>query len=114
MLFPAGSRRNRYGLGVCARRSLPGIRNATQEVRTLHLALGQLDELRGGMDASQHKDYALVLLFIKYASDKYTGVRYAPITVPVGSSLKSMVALKGKASIGDVPGTEKSKVVWQF
>ena len=29
------------------------------------------DELRGGMDASQYKDYVLVLLFIKYVSDKY-------------------------------------------
>ena len=28
------------------------------------------DELRGGMDASQYKDYVLVLLFIKYVSDK--------------------------------------------
>jgi hypothetical protein len=28
------------------------------------------DELRGGMDASQYKDYVLVLLFIKYISDK--------------------------------------------
>jgi type I restriction enzyme M protein len=27
------------------------------------------DELRGGMDASQYKDYVLVLLFIKYISD---------------------------------------------
>ena len=31
------------------------------------------DELRGGMDASQYKDYVLVLLFIKYVSDKYAG-----------------------------------------
>jgi len=29
------------------------------------------DELRGGMDASQYKDYVLVLLFVKYVSDKY-------------------------------------------
>ena len=29
------------------------------------------DELRGGMDASQYKDYILVLLFVKYVSDKY-------------------------------------------
>src|SRR5213595_2145973 len=35
------------------------------------------DELRGGMDASQYKDYVLVLLFIKYISDKYAGVPYA-------------------------------------
>jgi len=59
------------------------------------------DELRGGMDASQYKDYVLVLLFIKYVSDKYAGVPYAPITVPKGASFKDMVALKGKPSIGD-------------
>ncbi len=59
------------------------------------------DELRGGMDASQYKDYVLVLLFIKYISDKYAGVPYAPITVPKGSSFKDMVALKGKPTIGD-------------
>jgi type I restriction enzyme M protein len=59
------------------------------------------DELRGGMDASQYKDYVLVLLFIKYISDKYADVTYAPITIPKGSSFKDMVALKGKATIGD-------------
>ena len=59
------------------------------------------DELRGGMDASQYKDYVLVLLFIKYVSDKYAGTPYAPITVPVGSSFADMVALKGTPDIGD-------------
>ncbi len=59
------------------------------------------DALRGGMDASQYKDYVLVLLFIKYVSDKYAGVPYAPITIPLGASFKDMVALKGKSDIGD-------------
>lgn len=59
------------------------------------------DELRGGMDASQYKDYVLVLLFIKYVSDKYAGVPYATITIPEGASFKDMVALKGKTDIGD-------------
>src|SRR6266516_3775913 len=59
------------------------------------------DELRGGMDASQYKDYVLVLLFIKYVSDKYSGVPYAPIIIPEGASFKDMVALKGKPDIGD-------------
>jgi type I restriction enzyme M protein len=59
------------------------------------------DELRGGMDASQYKDYVLVLLFIKYVSDKYAGVPYAPITIPEGASFADMVALKGKPDIGD-------------
>ena len=59
------------------------------------------DELRGGMDASQYKDYVLVLLFIKYVSDKYAGLPYAPITIPEGASFSAMVALKGKSDIGD-------------
>src|SRR5690242_8941772 len=59
------------------------------------------DELRGGMDASQYKDYVLVLLFIKYVSDKYAGQPYAPITIPKGASFADMIALKGKPDIGD-------------
>ena len=60
------------------------------------------DELRGGMDASQYKDYVLVLLFIKYISDKYYKKRYAPIVIPRGASFKDLVALKGKPNIGDL------------
>ena len=59
------------------------------------------DELRGGMDASQYKDYVLVMLFIKYVSDKYADQPYAPITIPKGASFADMVALKGKSTIGD-------------
>ncbi len=59
------------------------------------------DELRGGMDASQYKDYVLVLLFIKYVSDKYADQPYAPITIPKGASFRDMVALKSKPDIGD-------------
>jgi type I restriction enzyme M protein len=60
------------------------------------------DELRGGMDASEYKDYVLLMLFIKYISDKYAGVPYAPITVPEGAGFKDMVALKGNPNIGDL------------
>ncbi len=63
------------------------------------------DELRGGMDASQYKDYVLVLLFIKYVSDKYAGQRYSPITIPPGSTFADMVALKGKPDIGNLINT---------
>lgn len=59
------------------------------------------DELRGGMDASQYKDYVLVLLFIKYISDKYAGQPFAPIDIPPGASFRDMAALKGKPDIGD-------------
>jgi type I restriction enzyme M protein len=60
------------------------------------------DELRGGMDASQYKDYVLVLLFVKYISDRYAGQPYAPIQVPAGASFADMVALKGNSEIGDL------------
>src|SRR5438477_10142979 len=59
------------------------------------------DELRGGMDASQYKDYVLVLLFVKYVSDKYAGQPNALIEVPQGGSFADMVALKGDKEIGD-------------
>ena len=59
------------------------------------------DELRGGMDASQYKDYVLTMLFIKYVSDKYGGKPYAPITIPPGATFGDMTAFKGKPDIGD-------------
>lgn len=59
------------------------------------------DELRGGMDASQYKDYVLVLLFVKYVSDKFAGKPFAEIVVPKGSSFADLAALKGKPDIGD-------------
>ncbi len=55
------------------------------------------DELRGSMDASQYKDYVLVLLFMKYVSDK--GDRL--VDIPEGGSFKDMVKLKGQSDIGD-------------
>ena len=55
------------------------------------------DELRGGMDASQYKDYILTLLFMKYVSDKKDSL----IEVPEGGSFNDIVALKGDKEIGD-------------
>ena len=59
------------------------------------------DELRGGMDASQYKDYVLTLLFMKYVSDKYAHQPDAPIEVPSGGSFADMASLKGDKEIGD-------------
>jgi type I restriction-modification system DNA methylase subunit len=59
------------------------------------------DELRGGMDASQYKDYVLTLLFMKYVSDKYAGKPGALIEVPKGGGFADMMALKGDKEIGD-------------
>ena len=59
------------------------------------------DELRGGMDASQYKDYVLTLLFVKYVSDKYGNKKDSLIEVPHGASFEDMIALKGKSDIGE-------------
>lgn len=67
------------------------------------------DELRGGMDASQYKNYVLVLLFVKYISDKYgkDSSPFSVISIPKGDepgkggSFDDMRFWKGKAEIGD-------------
>jgi type I restriction enzyme M protein len=66
------------------------------------------DELRGGMDASQYKDYVLFMLFIKYISDKYGNSTEfkPPVIIPKGASFTDMVALKGKPDIGDRINTQ--------
>lgn len=60
------------------------------------------DELRGGMDASQYKDYVLVVLFIKYISDRAkNGDADLYIDLPEGCTFDDLVALKGKPDIGE-------------
>lgn len=59
------------------------------------------NQLRGGMDASQYKDYVLVLLFVKYVSDKYAGQPDALIDVPEGGGFADILKLKGDKEIGD-------------
>src|SRR4029453_3358193 len=59
------------------------------------------DELRGGMDASQYKDYVLTLLFMKYVSDKYADQSEALIEIPKRGGFRDMVKLKGDKEIGD-------------
>ncbi|MGQ9349420.1 type I restriction-modification system subunit M [Mycolicibacterium gilvum] len=59
------------------------------------------DQLRGGMDASQYKDYILTLLFVKYVSDKAKADPNSLIEVPTGGSFDDMLAAKGDKEIGD-------------
>jgi len=59
------------------------------------------DQLRGGMDASQYKDYILTLLFVKYVSDKAQTDPNSLIDVPAGGSFDDMLAAKGDKEIGD-------------
>ena len=59
------------------------------------------DELRGGMDASQYKDYVLTLLFMKYVSDKAVKDPNTLIVVPDGGSFADIAKLDGDKEIGD-------------
>ena len=59
------------------------------------------DAMRGGMDASQYKDYVLVLLFLRYVSDKYADQKDAIVVIPDGGSFFDLVKLKGKPNIGE-------------
>ena len=68
------------------------------------------DELRGGMDASQYKDYILTLLFMKYVSDKDANQSDSVIEVPPGGGFADMVALKGDKDIGD----KINKIIGKF
>jgi type I restriction enzyme M protein len=59
------------------------------------------DELRGGMDAGQYKDYVLVMLFVKYVSDKAKADPDFIMEIPQGCSFDDFINLKGKDSIGE-------------
>lgn len=59
------------------------------------------DELRGGMDASQYKDYVLIILFVKYISDKYASDPDFILDIPEGCTFNDFIALKGKSNIGE-------------
>jgi hypothetical protein len=100
-----GTRRLRY-VSASRRVLQPAV---SCPLHLLHMALkkselysslwSSCDELRGGMDASQYKDYVLVLLFVKYISDRHAGQPYAPITIPPGASFADMVALMALVSM---------------
>ncbi|NHA93435.1 type I restriction-modification system subunit M [Helicobacter pylori] len=63
------------------------------------------DSLRGGMDASEYKNYVLNLLFLKYISDKARNDAKnntdSEIEVPKGCFYEDILALEGDKEIGD-------------
>lgn len=94
---------------VSAAIQLPAARSGIIKKSDLYSSIwASCDELRGGMDASQYKDYVLFMLFIKYISDKYANSDdfAPPVIIPKGASFQDMVALKGKNDIGDRINTQ--------
>lgn len=68
------------------------------------------DALRGGMDASQYKDYVLVVLFLKYISDKVKSDPNTLIEVPEGCTFDDILALKNKDNIGEQMNVKLEKI----
>lgn len=64
------------------------------------------NELRGSMDASQYKDYVLVLLFMKYVSDKKNPL----VELKPGTTFYDMLQHRGKSDIGD----QINKIIGEF
>ena len=59
------------------------------------------NQLRGGMDASQYKDYVLVVLFLKYISDKAKADKDYLLNIPEGCFWEDILALRYKSNIGE-------------
>jgi type I restriction enzyme M protein len=94
---------------VSPKNAAPGQRTGVVKKSDLYSSIwASCDELRGGMDASQYKDYVLFMLFIKYISDKYgNSDDFAPpVKIPPGALFQDMVALKGNPDIGNLINTQ--------
>lgn len=88
-----------YGTCLCSSTSVSSY--AHQKSQIYSSLWSACDELRGGMDASQYKDYILTLLFIKYISDLHKAGRRSLIVVPRGASFDDMYAIRHENDLGD-------------
>ena len=92
---------------------IPSIKVENRDLGVLELAVkkselystlwASCDELRGGMEPSQYKDYVLLLLFVRYVSDK---AKFdTNISIPAGSSFDDFITFKNKTDIGEKMNT---------
>lgn len=58
------------------------------------------DELRGGIEPSVYKDYVLLILFVRYVTDKAPFSK-GQIVIPKGGGFEDLIALKNKPNIGE-------------
>lgn len=65
---------------------------------------------KGGMDATQYKDYVLIILFMKVITDKYYRKNNSLIEVPDDANFNTMISLKGKKNIGEEFNTILAKI----
>ena len=71
--------------------------------------------MRGGMDASQYKDYVLTMLFLKYISDKQKADPESMLyTIPEGCTFDDVVRLKNTSNVGDDLNKILAKVGAEF
>ena len=69
------------------------------------------DELRGGMEPAEYKDYVLLLLFVRYVSDKAKAQPDGHIVIPAGGGFDDLVKLKNKTNIGEGVNIAIAKLV---
>lgn len=69
------------------------------------------DELRGGMEPAEYKDYVLLLLFVRYVSDKAKAQPDGHIVIPAGGGFDDLVKLKNKPNIGEGVNIAIAKLV---
>ena len=66
--------------------------------------------LRGGMDASQYKDYVLVVLFLKYISDKAKSDPNTLISVPKGCSFYDVAEHINQKTVNEKMNSSLEKI----
>lgn len=87
---------------------------AIKKTQLYSMLWSSCDALRGAMDASQYKDYVLVLLFVKYMSDKAKYDRNSLVVIPEGCTFDDFVKLKNQPNIGEEINKKLAKIAAEY